>query len=346
MLEMKTTRRNFLHQTLAVSTASLAFGGCKRSAPAAGEVVPYTSVDQIFAEPNFRAFQDASGVKARALFDTEETKSTGILNRLIAEADAPRADVFWSGDPIRPFVLVKRGLVEPYMSPNARDLPSGMRAADGMWTGVAARARVLLVNKSKVTPSDMPRTLQDLAAARFRGQTAIANPLFGTTTTHVAALFVAWGDDQAKKFLDDMKANGARIASSNGEVKRLVAAGEVGVGLTDTDDASEALKDGAPVEMVYPDQDVFGTFVMPTAVSLIKNAPHPDAGRKLIDYLLTAEVEKRLVETGGYMPLRSGVATGKNIRSVSEIRAMQSDYARVAETMERIQPWLKQWVGL
>src|SRR5690349_8417207 len=110
---MKTTRRDFLHQSIAFSAAGLSLAACKRSAPAQGEVVPYTSVDQVFAEPNFRAFQDASKIEVRALFDTEETKSTGVLNRLLAEADTPRADVFWSGDPIRPFVLVKRGLVEP-----------------------------------------------------------------------------------------------------------------------------------------------------------------------------------------------------------------------------------------
>lgn len=78
------------------------------------EVVPYTSVDQVFSEPIFRAFEEPAGIPVRAVFDTEETKSTGVLNRIIAEAGAPQADVFWSGDPARAFVLVDRGLVEPY----------------------------------------------------------------------------------------------------------------------------------------------------------------------------------------------------------------------------------------
>src|SRR5262245_58209136 len=92
------------------------------------EVVVYTSVDQAIAEPVLRDFEKQSGVKVRAVFDTEETKSTGVLNRLIAEAKRPQADVFWSGDPVRPFVLVKRGLIQPYVSPSASGIPLPFRA--------------------------------------------------------------------------------------------------------------------------------------------------------------------------------------------------------------------------
>lgn len=316
--------------------------GCKSKK----EVVIYTSVDQVFSEPIFRAFEKETGITVRAVFDTEETKSTGVLNRLIAESQRPQADVFWSNDPVRPFLLVKRGLVEPYISPAAAGLPAGVRAADGTWTGFAARARILLVNKSKVPADAMPRSVRDLTNPRWRGQVAIANPLFGTTTMHMAALFAAWGEEQARKFMEDLKANNVRIASSNGEVKRLVVAGEVVFGLTDTDDANEALREGAPIEVVYPDQDGIGTLVMPTTVVLLRGGPHPETARRLIDYLLSAEVEGKMADTAAHMPLRPVVPTPANVRRVSDIRSMNVDYSRVAAEMERIQPWLRQWAGL
>jgi iron(III) transport system substrate-binding protein len=308
--------------------------------------VVYTSVDQVFSEPVFRAFESASGIRVKAVFDTEETKSTGVLNRLIAESAHPQADVFWSGDPVRPFLLMKRGLVEPYASPQAEGLPSGLRAADGSWTGIAARARVLLVNRSLVPAGETPRSIRALADPRWQGRGAIANPLFGTTTMHVAALFAQRGESEARAFLDALKTNGVRIASSNGEVKRLVVAGEVAFGLTDTDDANEALEQGASVEVVYPDADELGTLVMPTAVVLLANRPHADAGKRLVDYLLSAETERRMAEAAAHMPLRPGVATPPGVRRISEIRAMTVDYAVVAGEMERIQPWLRQWAGL
>jgi iron(III) transport system substrate-binding protein len=312
----------------------------------ANEVVPYTSVDQVFSEPVFRAFETESGTRVRAVFDTEETKSTGVLNRIIAEAAAPQADVFWSGDPARAFVLIGRGLVEPYRSPNADRIPAQFRADDGSWTGFAARARVLLINTNLVGETDRPQAIRDLADARWRARTAIANPLFGTTTMHAAALFAAWGEDSAKAFFDALKRNDVRIASSNGEVKRLVVSGEVAFGLTDTDDAFGAVQEGASVAIVYPDRDGMGTLVMPTVVVLIKNGPHPPTARRLIDHLLLAGTEEQLIELGAHIPLGATSAKSSRLPGVDQLKPMAADYARIAQEMERIQPWLREWVGV
>jgi iron(III) transport system substrate-binding protein len=327
---------------MCVAIAVATIGGCRRNKP--NEVVFYTSVDQVFSEPVVRTFEK-HGTSVRSVFDTEETKSTGVLNRLVAEAASPQADVFWSGDPMRALTLVKKGLVEPYVSPNAAAIPVGFKAADGAWTGFAARARVLLVNRTKVAAADAPKSIRDLTSPKFKGQIAIANPLYGTTTMHVAALFAAWGDEEAKRFLQQLKANDVRVASSNGEVKRLVTSGEIAIGLADTDDAHEALEEKAPIDVVWPDQDGLGTLVMPTVVVLIKGGPHPEAGKRLIDFLLSAEVERTMAETAAHMPLRADVQAS-GVRRVADVRAMQVDYARVATEMERIQPWLRDWVGL
>ena len=310
------------------------------------KVVAYTSVDQVFSDPVFRQCQKSAGLTVKTLFDTEETKSTGVLNRLIAEAKTPQADVFWSGDPVRPFVLIDRGLTLAYQSPNAANIPTVFRGSGGMWSGLAARARVLLVNTDLVTEALDPKSIRDLADPAWKGKTAIANPLFGTTTMHVAALFSVWGTEPAKAFLQQLKSNDVRIASSNGEVKRLVVSGEVAFGLTDTDDAFEAVADGAPVRIVYPDQAEMGTLVMPTVAVLLKGGPHPEKGKKLIDCLLSGEAEEYLAEHGAHMPLRPGTPVPANMRSVDSIKAMQVDYAKVAKTMEEIQPWLREWVGL
>src|SRR2546422_6124053 len=47
------------------------------------------------------------------------------------------ADVFWPRDPVRPFLLVKGGIVQPYESPAAAAVPAQFKAADGSWTGSA-----------------------------------------------------------------------------------------------------------------------------------------------------------------------------------------------------------------
>jgi len=331
---------------LVVAVAVLAISFFLRRDSHKPTVVVYTSVDQIFSEPVLRRFEEKTGIQVRVVHDTEETKSTGVLNRLIAEAQNPQADIFWSGDPVRPFLLIKRGLIKPYISPQAQNIPSGFKAADGTWTGFAARARVLLVNRERLGSRSIPRSVRDLADPRWRGEAAMANPIFGTTTMHVAAWFSAWGEEETNAFLAALKKNQVRIASSNGEVKRLVVAGEVTFGLTDTDDAFVAMQSGAPVEVVYPDQESMGVLIMPTVVAGIRNGPNTENASRLIDFLLSEEVETMLAETAAHIPLRPDARHPAYIRTIGKLRSMNVNYADVAKWVEEIQPKLKKWAGL
>jgi len=325
---------------LAVTTLALAAGCHQQQAV----VVVYTSVDQVFSEPVLQEFAKRTGTRVNPVFDTEETKSTGILNRIIAEAASPRADVFWSNDPIRSLVLVRRGLVQAYRSPAAAGIPASFKAPDGSWIGFSARARVLLVNTRALGDLRAPSGILDYTDPRFRGRAAIANPAFGTTTVHLAALFTAWGEQKARRFLDELRRNQVRLASSNGEVKRLVENGEVIFGLVDTDDAAVALANGSPVKVIYPDQEGLGTLLLPTTVVMIKGAPHPEAGRRLIDFLVSADSERLLAFAPcRQIPLRPGVPVPAGMRTPDHFKTMKVDYGRLAEALERIHPLLRDW---
>ena len=100
------------------------------------------------------------------------------------------------------------------------------------------------------------------------------------------------------------------------------------------------------MDVIFPDQDALGTLVIPTAALLLRGAPHAETGRRLVDHLLSPEVERKLAETAAHMPLRPGVVTPSGVRHVSGLRVMNVDYEKVAAEMERIQPWLRKWVGL
>ncbi len=311
-----------------------------------GEVIVYTSEDKVFSEPILQQFEKKTGIKVRAIYDTEETKSTGLVNRLIAEKDSPRADVFWSGDPVRPALLETKGITTSYISGSASDIPEIYKDNEGHWTGFSARARIILYNTNLVTTDEKPLSLFDLTKPKWRGQVAIANPLFGTTSIHMAVLFITLGDEKAKKFLQDLKANGVKIVSSNGEVKRLVARGEVVAGLTDTDDANVAIREGSPVKIVFPDQTSMGTLIMPNMVCLIKNGPNQENGKKLIDYLVSKEVEKSLAWAPcAQMPLRYDVRTPADVLTIDAVKGMNVNYHDVAKKLEEIGEFLKQWAG-
>jgi len=206
-----------------ISITSLALLLLVKVCFAGNEVVIYSSEDKIFSEPVLQQFEKKTRIKVRAIYDTEETKSAGLVNRLIAEKDNPQADVFWSGDPARPALLEFKDIITPYFSSTAADIPRSYKDEDGHWTGFSARARIILYNTNLVSMDERPLSIFDLTKPMWRGQVAIANPLFGTTSAHMAALFIILGDEKAKKFMNDLKANGVKIVSSNSEVRsRLV----------------------------------------------------------------------------------------------------------------------------
>jgi iron(III) transport system substrate-binding protein len=320
---------------------ALISGSCNNNS---NVVVVYTTVDQIFSEPVLKGFEDETGIVVKAVYDTEETKSTGVLNRLIAEKDNPQCDVFWSGDPVRTIVLKNKGITAPYRSPVANDIDMVFKDTDYHWTGFSARARVLIYNKNLLTETEVPQSIFDLTKEQYRGKVAIANPLFGTTTFHLAALFTAVGDVQAKQFLADLKSNDVVIATSNGDVKKRVVQGEIACGLTDTDDAWEAIKEGADVGFVFLDQQGIGSLIMPNTVNLIKSSPHPANAKQMMDYLLRRETEVKLAESCAQMPLHKGVETGENLPSLDNIVPMKIDYDKTANKLEEIQYYLKEWI--
>ena len=312
---------------------------------ATGEVVVYSSVDDIFARPICERFQKETGIDTKLVPDTEETKSTGLLNRLIAEKARPRADVFWSGDPVRAAILKAKGISTSYRSPNAAGMPAQYSDAHGHWQSLSARARVILYNTNLLKPGDEPKSMNDLIAPRFKGKACIANPLFGTTSMQAAAIFEVLGEQKAKEFFEAMTANNVKMVSSNGEVKRRVADGEFAFGFADTDDANEATKEGKPIGVIFPDQDGIGTLIVPNAAVLIARGPNPENGRKFIDYLLSAEVEKALAESAAQMPLRSGVPVSSNVKRVNEIKTMSVDYAKLGARLDELsRGFLKTWV--
>jgi len=331
---------------LIICTILIALFCLSACTPSSNEVVVYSTVDQVFSEPILRDFEEETGIRVRAVFDTEETKSTGVMNRLIAEKDNPQCDLFWSGDPLRNVVLQSKGITSPYRSGQTDLIPDHFKEKESHWTGFSARARVLIYNKTVISSDSLPQSIRELRDSRFKGQFTLANPLFGTTTFHMAALFAVMGKVSAEQWMEDLKKNKVVIASSNGDVKKRVMTGELAFGLTDTDDAFEAKKESSDVDFIFLDQEPggMGTLIMPNALSMMKDSPNGDNGKKLMDYLLSRQTEAKLAISCAQMPLIMGTEVPEIVPSLDNIIPMRIDYSKTSEYLEEIQPWLKKWV--
>jgi iron(III) transport system substrate-binding protein len=264
-------------------------------------VVVYTSADQVYSEPVFRDFEEQTGITVLPVYDVEATKTTGLVNRLIAEKARPRADVFWSGEFSQTIVLKNRSVLAPYQSPSAADIPTRFKDPEGYWTGFGGRARVFIVNTDLLTPAEYPHSLYDMLDDKYPGTTiGISYPMFGTAATQSAALYSFLGKEKARGFYSSLNNRSVRVVDGNSVVRDLVADGQLAYGLTDTDDACGAIENGKNVTIIIPDQAEreMGTLVIPNTVALIAGAPHPAEAKIFMDYLLDRKRESAMVASG------------------------------------------------
>lgn len=306
----------------------------KTTSKDAAVVTVYCSVDEPFGRSVLDAYESKTGAKVSAIFDSEAGKTTGLVNRIRSEAGAgrPRADVFWSGELFNTILLGREGLLDPYDSPAAKDIPPRYRDPDHYWTALAVRGRVVAFDPTKVKSDAVPARWEDLAGPTFAPRTAFANPLFGTTRGHVAAMYALWGPDRTKKFLTDLRDNGVHLADGNSATVRAVMAGQAAFACTDTDDVWVAQRGGASLDLAYLDMGDGGTLLIPCSVAIIKDGPNSEGARRLVDYLVSAEVERMLAESDSRnVPVREALRADLNMEWPAETKV---DFAAVADAME------------
>jgi iron(III) transport system substrate-binding protein len=324
--------------------------GCGEDGPS---VVLYVSADEHLAREVIERFEQDTGIEVLLVGDTEASKTTGLVERLRAERDAPQADVFWSSEIFMTLDLADEGVLAPHESTAVEDWPAAWRDPAGRWYGFAARARVIVYATNRVSAADVPDSWTDLDDAEWRGRVVMADPRFGTTGGHLGAMKAYW--DRAYQpgiygaWLIGLQENGVRLLpSGNAGVVRAVADGEADLGMTDTDDVWAAQALGLEVDLVYPRHGVddipgTGTLLIPNTVGRVAGGPNADAAGALIDFLLSETVVRMMAESSSRnIPLRPSLAdvypesAVPNTLEIDYRRAARSRTKAVEMAMERL----------
>ena len=253
------------------------------------EVVIYAAQDQVYAEPILREFEKETGLKVKAVYDSEAVKTTGLANRLLAERSHPQCDVFWGNEEMRTRQLAAQG---------------AFRETNG-WAAFGYRSRRIVINTNLIGRAELPlgldaqqrvptapKSLLDLTNEIWRGKVALGFPQFGTAATHFHALKQLWGEERWLTWCRALAANKPFIVDGSSVVVKFVGRGEAWIGLTDSDDVSAGQREGAPVAMLpLTDEQL----LIPNTVGVIRNAPHSANAQKLFEYLQRREVAEQLV---------------------------------------------------
>jgi iron(III) transport system substrate-binding protein len=269
-------------------------------------VIVYAAQDQVYAEPILREFEKDTGIKVRAVYDSEAVKTAGLANRLLAEKNHPQCDVFWGNEEMRTRQLAAQGV---------------FRKTNG-WAAFGYRSRRIVINanfvlransenpspslrppsprqagrgqgEGSITPVVAPNSLLKLTNEIWRGKVAFAFPQFGTTATHFQALRQLWGEERWLAWCRALAGNNPFIVDGNSVVVKFVARSEAWIGLTDSDDIAAGQREGFPIAAL-PHTDE--SLLIPNTVAVIRNAPHPANAQKLFEYLQRREVAEKLVQ--------------------------------------------------
>lgn len=306
------------------------------------DVTAYVAMDQEHSQQLMDQFARTSGLKISTRYDTENQKTVGLVSAILEEANRPRCDVFWNNEIAHTVRLAQRGMLVPYDSPAAAGIPDTFRDPEHRWTGFATRARVFIVNTEMLPDEkDWPRKTTDMLDPKWKGRFGVAQPLTGTTLTHFAALSTRMGAEEFETFLTRLQANEPVWLTSNGATMRHVAEGRIPVAWTDTDDYHVARLKGFPVACVFPDQEEggWGAMLIPNTVALIKGGPNPENGKKLIDYIVSREVEALLAAArSAQIPVRSDVKppADPQVLPIGRFRQMSWDPDLTASALDPV----------
>lgn len=257
--------------------ASLLFFIAGSCAATAADVVAYCAQDQVYAQPIFQLFEKETGVRVKAVYDSEAVKTVGLANRLLAERRRPRCDVFWGNEEMRTRQLAAAGV---------------FRETNG-WAAFGHRTRRIVVNTNRLAVADAPKSLLELARPQWKGKVAMAYPQFGTTATHFHALRFYWGGERWREWSKAMALNEPLLVDGNSSVVKMTGRGEAWLGLTDSDDISAGAREGLPLAALPVTDE---TLFIPNTVAVVRGAPHPAEAQRLFEFLQRPEVARRLVE--------------------------------------------------
>jgi len=289
-------------------------------------------VDQAIAEPIIAEFERLTGIDVLPRFDTEASKTVGLVQRIRAEAASPIADVFWSNEIFHTIRLARESILASYTGDSTKDWPEQYADPEGRWYGFALRARVIAYNTTRITAGDAPRRLEDLFDSKWKGRLVMAAPEFGTTGGDVASWFAHYDTARAMETLEGLKANEIRLVVGNSTAVRMVATGQADICFTDTDDVYAAQRNGWPIAMNYLDQGGDGALAIPNTAALIKGAGNPEEAEELMEFLLSEQLEKMLLSSDSHnCPIRPALAEQFKMYVIP--KPLVIDYEKVADNL-------------
>lgn len=333
----------------------LLFSRCRLPGEDEGEVVVvYTPFPEITAQELKRAFEAKTGIRVIQTSDG----TTRVRGRIRAEQGNPKADVWYGGGGILPFIAsADEGLLEPYVPAGYAELPVArgnliLRDEEFHWTGMCVIALGYAYNPKVLPESEIPKTWDDMILPRYKGKIEMWDPgVSGTAmlfldSALMRAINEGKGEEAGWDYLKDYWRNLKRY-TVEGKPAFTVARGGTPIGIHFEHQVLEFMEEQSGGDVASGSENLRWYLPPDSPVSvdpiaLIKGAPHPENGKRFIDFVLSQEgqkiVNRFVFSVDPNMPPPPGMDDWDLERLSS--RAQKMDPEWMAENYDRI---LKRW---
>jgi iron(III) transport system substrate-binding protein len=215
-----------------------------------------------------------------------------------------------------PYVLFEQGYFAKYDSPERRVFPEGHKDNEGYWATMYTSPMIVSYNTRLVSSADLPRDYVDLLQPKWKGRLGLDSSDF----EWYANLRKIWGAEKAQKFLEGLKRQEVRLVQGRALLTELLTGGEIAILVNNfLQNAIEAKRKGSPVEMLALDPVVSAAGL----VGINKLAPHANAAKLFVDFVLSKEGQELIVKTDR-SSVRKDVA-GNPIEVIKNVRIIPSD---------------------
>jgi iron(III) transport system substrate-binding protein len=276
-----------------------------------GKVVFYNNLQPNGIEPLLAKFRAAvPGIQPEQI----RLGSNPLIERFQTEFNAGRhlADVLITFPDERIVEGVKAGWMAEWTPPELSNFPPAINEGNKLYTLQYAREAIIW-NKTLVKPADEPKEWTDLFDPKWKGKVGMNPPWRSVSIQQVVAF---WEDKGIASPAEKLKANEVRFFEGSGGIIQAVVRGDVRIAeLTDLP-LNPLLEDGAPVGFVYP---ASGTTLSANKAFVAAKAPHPNAARVFMNWLMTKEGQEALQQYCGLSVTRNGAPPLSKLPATSQL---------------------------
>jgi iron(III) transport system substrate-binding protein len=299
-------------------------------------LVIYSGRNEKLVKPLLDKLEKAVGAKVEVRYGD----SAELAAQILEEGERTKAGLFFSQDAGALGALSKEGMLKKLPQSSLDEVDEAYRGGNGDWVGLSGRVRVIAYNPDDLTEDQVPDTVHDVVKPQWKGKVGFA-PTNASFQAFVTGMRVLEGDDATRKWLKDLKANGAKTYAHNLATLDAIEAGEVSLGLVNHyywyERVAEKGEDKVNAKLHFlPGKDP-GALINVAGAGILKDSGQSETAQKAVDYLLSKEAQTYFADTTKEYPLAAGVtSTVEGLPPFDSLQSPDIDLGKLESLQETL----------